>query len=418
MRPLPALAALLACCSWSTARAGESTLKEGDLVAICGDSITEQKDYSVDIEDYLVMCQPTANLQADQFGWGGETSWGFLARLANDTLPFHPSVATTCYGMNDGGYAPLTPERGKQYHDAQQGIVAAFKKAGVRVIVVGSPGCVDSQTFRNNPEQAVMYNKTLAELGAIARQVASEEGVLFADVHQVMSEAMAKAKAKLGANHQFAGGDGVHPGRNGHLAMAYAYLKALGCDGAIGTITVDLAAGTAEASAGHQVMSCVHGEVQLTSTRYPFCFSGDPAQPSTRSAIDYLPFNQDLNRLTLVVTHAPAENLAVTWGTATRTFPAATLAKGINLAAEFLDNPFVPFFAEVESHVRGQQIYETPAVKGFLHGLAQDIELLPAEKETWNRLAGEVNAHAQELRRESVRSLKPVLHRIIIAAAQ
>jgi lysophospholipase L1-like esterase len=418
MRPLPLLAALLACCSWPGASAGETALTEGDLVAICGDSITEQKDYSVDIEDYLLMCQPAANLQAAQFGWGGETSWGFLARMANDTLPFHPTVATTCYGMNDGGYAPLNPDRAKQYHDAQKGIVAAFKKAGVRVIVVGAPGCVDSQTFRNNPEQAVMYNKTLSELGDIARQVAGEEGVLFADVHQVMMEAMAKAKAKLGANHQFAGGDGVHPGRNGHLAMAYAYLKALGCDGAIGTITVDLAASTAEASAGHQVMSCAHGEVQLTSTRYPFCVSGDPAQPTTRSAIEFLPFNQDLNRLTLIVTHAASENLAVTWGTATRTFPAAALAKGINLAAEFIDNPFVPFFAEVESHVRGQQIYETPAVKGFLHNLPQFVELLPAEKETWNRLAGQFIAHGQELRLESVHALKPVLHRIVIAAAK
>ncbi len=27
------------------------------------------------------------------------------------------------------------------------------------------------------------------------------------------------------------GRDGVHPDRNGHLVMAYAFLKALGCDG-------------------------------------------------------------------------------------------------------------------------------------------------------------------------------------------
>ena len=418
MRLLPLCAALLASCGWSTATAGDALLKDGDLVAVCGDSITEQKDYSVDIEDYLVMCQPAGALQALQFGWGGETSWGFLARMANDALPFHPTVATTCYGMNDGGYSPLTPERSKQYHDAQKGIVAAFKKAGVRVIVVGAPGCVDAQTFHNNPESAVMYNKTLAELGDIARQVASEEGVLFADVHGVMIAAMTKAKAKLGANHQFAGGDGVHPGRNGHLAMAYAFLKALGCDGAIGTITVDLAANTASASAGHQVTACANGEVLLTSMRYPFCFSGDPAQPTTRSAIEFLPFNQDLNRLTLVVTHAPAENLAVTWGKETKTFPAATLATGINLAAEFPDNPFVPFFAEVESHVRGQQIFETTAVKDFLHNVPRFTEQLPSEKETWSRLAGSWIARAQEMRQESAKSLKPVVHRIVIAAAK
>ena len=45
-----------------------------------------------------------------------------------------------------------------------------MKEAGVRHIVVGSPGCVDVQTFRNrNRELAEMYNKTLAGLRDIAR---------------------------------------------------------------------------------------------------------------------------------------------------------------------------------------------------------------------------------------------------------
>jgi hypothetical protein len=39
-------------------------LRAGDLVGICGDSITEQKIYSVDIADYLLMCQPKPKLVA------------------------------------------------------------------------------------------------------------------------------------------------------------------------------------------------------------------------------------------------------------------------------------------------------------------------------------------------------------------
>src|SRR6476661_8539505 len=94
---------------------GETLLKEKDLLAICGDSITEQKLYSVFIEDYLLMCRPDLNARSMQFGWGGETSWGFLARMENDVLRFKPTIATTCYGMNDGGYAPLSDERGNHY---------------------------------------------------------------------------------------------------------------------------------------------------------------------------------------------------------------------------------------------------------------------------------------------------------------
>src|SRR6185436_7649799 len=89
----------------------EQSLRDGDLVAICGDSITEQKLYSVYIEDYLLMCQATPNLEAAQFGWSGEVSWGFLARMNNDVGPFKPTVATTCYGMNDGGYGASSADR-------------------------------------------------------------------------------------------------------------------------------------------------------------------------------------------------------------------------------------------------------------------------------------------------------------------
>src|SRR4051794_37518899 len=79
-------------------------LQKGDTVAVVGDSITEQCKYSVYIEDYLVMCQPAGELKQTQFGWSGETSWGFQSRMQNDMLRFKPTVATTCFGMNDGGY--------------------------------------------------------------------------------------------------------------------------------------------------------------------------------------------------------------------------------------------------------------------------------------------------------------------------
>src|SRR5258706_13724871 len=83
-----------------SARAGE--LQAGDTVAVCGDSITEQKLYSVFIEDYLLMCQPAPELKSHQFGWSGEKADGFLNRMRAEVLPFGPTVATTCYGMKDG----------------------------------------------------------------------------------------------------------------------------------------------------------------------------------------------------------------------------------------------------------------------------------------------------------------------------
>ncbi|HUT32879.1 MAG TPA: SGNH/GDSL hydrolase family protein [Planctomycetota bacterium] len=396
--------------------AGEAKLQDGDFVAVIGDSITEQKQYSVFIEDYLLMCQPAAKLRVMQFGWGGETAGGYKGRMANDTLPFKPTVATTCYGMNDGGYRPFDENsQGKSYRDNQRLIVQEFKKATANLIVVGSPGCVDADTFRRDPAAAKMYNETLSKLRDIAREVADERAVVFANVFDPMMDAMTKAKAKYGKDYHVAGGDGVHPGANGQLVMAYAFLKALGCDGNIGTITVDLAAGKADVTDGHKVLACKDGAVEIESSRYPFCFFGDPKSPNATSGIiEFVPFNQDLNRLTLVVKGAKGDKVKVTWGKSSREFAAADLAKGINLAAELLDNPFCEPFQKVEQAVRAQQNFETPMIKDLINKLPHMERMVPEEKEAFERIRAALAKKDRALFDAAAAAVVPVKHTIKI----
>ncbi len=394
----------------------ESLLQNGDYVGVIGDSITEQKLYSVFIEDYLLMCQPAADLRQTQFGWSGETSWGFAARMDNDALRFHPTVITTCFGMNDGGYSPMTPDKAQRYRDNQRQIVEKAKQAKVRVVVVGSPGCVDVDTYiiRRKPSDAEMYNKTLAAERDIAREVAQSEGIAFADVFDPMIEVMTKAKAKYGKGYHLAGSDGVHPDRNGHLVMAYAFLKALGCSGDIGRITVDLTANKAEATEGHKVVSCRDGIVELESTRYPFCFYADPSKTfATSGVIEFFPFNQDLNRLMLVVKE-PTGRYKVTWGKSSKEFSAEQLSAGVNLAAEFIDNPFSEPFQQVEKAIRGQQDVETPLIKNLLHSVPEYKRLVPETAENLELVAIAVPRREKELMAQSSAAVKPVSHKILI----
>jgi lysophospholipase L1-like esterase len=393
----------------------QAQLNEGDLVAIVGDSITEQKDYSVNIQSYLLMCQPQLKVNTVQFGWGGETSWGYKGRMANDTLPFKPTVATTCFGMNDGGYGPLDENRAKMYREAQREIVRKFKDAGVRFIVLGSPGCVDADTFRNDPAAAEVYNKTLGQLRDIDREVAAEEKVTFADVFAPMVDVMTKAKAKYGKQYHVGGGDGVHPSRNGHLVMAYGFLKGLGCDGDLGTIRIDEVGNKAEATGGHKVVSASGGAVEIESLRYPFCFYGDPKSPdATAGVIEFLPFNEELNRLTLIVTNTKSDKVKVTWGDQSKEFAAADLAKGINLAAEFLQNPFSEPFAKAQNAIRNQQNFETPLVKNLLHNLPQYEQAAPEEKEALQRIAARLIDKDKALREASTAAVVPVTHTLKI----
>jgi len=391
-------------------------LQQGDFIAICGDSITEQRLYSVYIEDYLLMCQPAANLRTLQAGWSGERAPGFLNRMGYDVLTLGPNVATTCYGMNDGGYSPMTAEKGQRYRDSQRAIVKKFKENGVRFIVVGSPGCVDSDTFHKNPADAAMYNKTLAELRDIARDVAKEEGVVFANVYDPMMDVMAKTKAKYGKSYHLAGVHGVHPDLNGHLVMAYAFLKALGCKGDIGTITVDMASGRAWATAGHKILSAANGVIEVESSRYPFCFFGDPAKPkSTRGVIEFLPFNEELNRFILVAKNTSREaTYKVTWGDATRQYTGGELAKGINLAADFLDNPFSEPFRRSEEIIAKQQAFETALTKRLLHRIPDYLRYIPDAKEDLDNIIEKLCKKDKEMAAASSASVVPVRHSIKI----
>lgn len=330
-----------------------SQVRDGDVVALCGDSITSNGHYPSFLEAYQLLCGPKAKVAFVNCGRWGEVSRDFPKTWDKDFLPAKPTVLTICYGMNIGrGGGVLKAPQLAEEAKALTAIIDKFKALGGRTVVLGSPGCVDT-TFHPKPDAA---NASLAQLRDNAKQVAQTTGATFADVHTPMIEVMAKAKAKHGKDFAFAGGkgDGLHPGQAGHLVMAWAFLKALGYDGQVGTLTVELNKGQAAASEGHKVLGVKAGAVAVESTRYPFCFLADPRQPkdlananSTRSVVDLFPFNADLNRLTLIVRGGTAQKLRVTWGGQAKDFEAAALEKGINLADEFLDNPFGGPFGKV-----------------------------------------------------------------------
>lgn len=388
-------------------------LKEGDRLAICGDSITEQKMYSRLMETYLTACVPQLKVTCRQYGWSGEQASGFAARMKNDVLRFQPTIATTCYGMNDHRYVPYTDEIGAAYVKNQLETVRQFKEAGVRV-VIGSPGTIGKmpgwvKTASGTKED---LNLSLLRLRNHDVEIAEQQGVRFADVYWPMLTAGFTAQKKFGEDFMMPGKDGVHPGWAGQTVMAYAFLKALGLDGEIGTLTWDAAANTATASAGHEVLGAAEGGVKFRSSRYPFCVpEGDATKDDAiAAAVALIPFHETLNRFTLVLKNATASNYEVTWGTASKTFSGAALTQGINLAAEFRDNPFSAPFEKVSKAVVAKQEYETRQVKTLFNGIEgkTDMELTAALTEKVRApLAAAVAASVQPV--EHVLKVKALL---------
>lgn len=397
---------------WKAPRPAGLMLKKGDRLAICGDSITEQKLYSVMLEAYLTAALPELEITARQYGWSGEQAGGFLSRMANDVLRFSPTIATTCYGMNDHRYVPYAEDIGKTYRENQAAIVNAFQKAGVRV-VLGSPGTISTVPHWVKSAKGTWedLNESLCRLRNIDIEVAEATGAGFADVYWPMLLATHAAERQYGPEFDVSGDDGVHPGWAGQVMMASAFLDALGVDGRIGTLTVDLAAGKATADEGHTVRAFADGKLDLTSTRWPFCTAPGPLDKDTsmRAGMALAKFDERFNRFTLKVTGLTSPGAAVTWGKETKTFSAAQLGAGINLAAEFQVNPFSDSYDTLWKAVAAKQAYETRQVKEIFHGKEGKKDMEAAVAATEKDRAPLATAIKS--------SLHPVEHTLTITAA-
>jgi len=316
---MSAPAALIAClqlAAWTAAAdAPPATaplqLKPGDRVVFLGDSITEQRMYTNYVETCLVLRYPAMNLSFVNAGWGGDTAKGGAGRLERDVLGVHPTVVTICYGMNDGGYGWSSPKGAAAgYGTPLRDIVDRLAAKGVRVVLM-TPGIVDdrvpglkwlrAQTDYNRRELRALADETLA--------VAKERDLSVVDIHALMTLTLS-ASGRQGVGM---GPDGIHPDEGGSLIMAYGLLQALGVPPRRETIERDLA---------------VTGTVfDLTVDPLPY-----PVEEPARKILPFLPFNEDFNRVRLVIRGlaAPAAVLSFD-GRMTPVLDRAALEAGLRL---------------------------------------------------------------------------------------
>lgn len=256
-------------------------LKANDRVVIYGDSITEQRLYSRYIQQYIYCRYPELHVKFFNAGWSGDQAGGALGRLQRDVLVLNPTVVTLFFGMNDGGYRAVNDDTLKNYRANMEGIIKALQDKGVRVVVF-TPGAVD---YDKRPAlRDVDYNKTLAALGNVGKELAQQYHCAFMDVHQPMLDFMTAQKAKTPDFVMIP--DAVHPNPQGHLVMAHLMLQGLGAEAmpAIGTINVATGQGV-----GLHIVSKSAAQITLENMaplNVPFWF--DPASANVMRDSNFL----------------------------------------------------------------------------------------------------------------------------------
>ena len=158
-------------------------------------------------------------------------------------------------------------------------------------------------------------------------------------------------------------------------------------------------------------------EICLESTRYPFCFvhGNDYSSGHEDSILPFLPFNQDLNRYILVVNNLKTPKAKVVWGSESREFSAADLKKGINLAAEFLKNPFVPSFTAVNEAVVRKCKYNQMVNMTYLGENSQNWrKQFPDQSAAFDAIEANFRIVNNAMLEKCAQLVKPVVHAIKI----
>lgn len=217
----------------------------GKKVAVLGDSITQGGGYVTYISYYLEKLHPQKKFDIYSLGLSSETLSGLsepghaggkfprpclFERLGRLLEKVKPEVVFACYGMNDGIYMPLDPNRFDAFKKGVNKLVEQCKAAGVKDIFLVTPPIFDATTKAGE----FNYDSVLTEYAAWEMTL-KIDGVHVIDLHAAMRKAR-DARTEIYSK------DRIHPGDEGHLLMAKTILSALGVkvpDESVKTIAAD-----------------------------------------------------------------------------------------------------------------------------------------------------------------------------------
>jgi lysophospholipase L1-like esterase len=335
-------------------------LKSGDRVVFYGDSITDQRLYTVLTETYVVTRYPNLNATFIHSGWGGDRVTGggggpIDVRLQRDVLAYKPTVMTIMLGMNDGHYQPPDPEKDKTFFTGYEYIVNTMRKAdpGVRITAI-LPSPYDDVT--RPPLFAGGYNGVLVNYSRWLADYAKQNNLAVADFNAPMVAMLQKANAADPAAAQKILPDRVHPTISGHLIMAEQLVKAWNGRPVVASVSIDASAETPKLeSADHAKISDMKGGNGVSWTEMDDALPLPFAQWTQGNAgalmaltIRSSDVTEALNQEPLKVSGLKSGNYTLQIdGKPVGTFSAADLAQGINLAT--LDTPMAQQAAEVHS---------------------------------------------------------------------
>lgn len=324
--------------------------KEGERAVFLGNSITDGGHYHSYIWLYYMTRFPQMNLRIFNGGIGGDTAGDMNKRLDADIFCLNPSVLMVTFGMNDSGYFEYNGDKPKEFGEQKyqesiknfQEMEKRFKGLpDTRMVMVGtSPYDETAQLTEGNLFKT--KNETIKRIVEYQKETATKNDWEFTDLNAPMV-ALNQQNQQKDPSFTLCGGDRIHPDNDGHMVMAYLFLKAQGFAGK------DVANMEINATKKKAVTSenCVLSNIKQIGSELSFDYlpealpypldtiaRGWGQKKSQAEATKIVPFMEEMNREMLKVTGLKGQYKLLIDDEEIGTWSAADLEKGINLAKE------------------------------------------------------------------------------------
>jgi lysophospholipase L1-like esterase len=318
--------------------AGDFYLHDGDTVVFYGDSITNQRLYTVFTEAFVLTRFPGMKVRFIHSGWSGDRVSGGGSgpvdlRLDRDVFAYQPTAITIMLGMNDGEYRPFDASIFEKYTSGYGHILDTIKARAPKArVTVLEPSAYDDVT---RPEEFQGgYNSVLLRYGRFVRETGARRGLTVADMNRPVVEFLKEVHEAAPEVAQRLIPDRVHPSPGVHLAMAGALLRAWHAPAVVTSVEIDGAAGRVVGAENATVDSLMREEgISWSELDGSLPMPVETDDETLVAALRHSGFTEALNREMLKVTGLePGKYRLEIDGELVGTFEAEELEKGINLA--------------------------------------------------------------------------------------
>lgn len=324
------------CCSASALHAQDFYLHNGDRVTFYGDSITAQRYYTRDIQDFVATRYPALKVEYHNAGVPGDKATGGYAgdaatRVSRDVKPWNPTVITVMLGMNDGDYVPPDPKIFADYQSGYEKLIALMRAAvpGARITLIEN---TPYDEITHGTEFAG-YMATTAQNAAATPALGRREGLPVVDDFTPVKSLLERATAINPSLASLLVIGRIHPSEPLQWIMAEAVVKAWHLDPVVSAVTISVPTGTVQSrraqvtgfSLNKGVVSWSQQDAALPA---PFDLD-DPLMNFVLAISDLASIDQEM--LTVQGLGQSEYKLAID-GKDMGTFSGEQLAKGVNLA--------------------------------------------------------------------------------------